>query len=123
MSDHRISISAKLLEKHQIEFLQFTDEALGSWRRQGLSQGKSRCGSICGSFSTLRKLVRVTEDLCKGKQIYHKALLPIHRQQYIIEISFSSSQTKGKLNVTHSAKYVIKCMTRDLYSNNLYVLK
>ena len=67
--------------------------------------------------------MRVTEDLCKGKQIYHKALLPIHHQQYNTEISFSSSQTKGKLNLTHSAKYVMKCMTRDLYSNNLHVFK
>lgn len=76
MSDHRIIISEKLFGKHLIDFLQFTNEALGPWRREGFSQEKPRCGTICQYFSPRRNLGRVTENLCKGKQIYHRALFP-----------------------------------------------
>ena len=76
MSDHRIIISEKLLEKHLMEFLPFTNEALGPWRREGLSQEKPRCGTSRQYFSPRGNLVRVTENLCKGKQIYYRALFP-----------------------------------------------
>lgn len=82
------------------EFIQFTDEALGPWRKEGLSQGNPRTRHHLPIPFTRRELGMSDGESTQRKQLQQRAVPHISPQRDT-EDTASSSQTEGNTGMLH----------------------